>query len=88
MYHNVVDEYFPIKFPYAGEEIKVRINDTDISANHSEIRHIIVATRNGLDHVFIDRYFMATDDTDWQEIDVFTYRDIIKNSIKEENKNG
>lgn len=85
---NVVDEYFPIKFPYVGEKIKVRINDTDISANHSEIRHIIDATRNDLEHVFIDRYFMATDDTDWQEIDVFTYRDIVKNNIKEENNNG
>lgn len=92
---NIVSEYFPIKFPYIGEEIKVRINDFDDieTANGLvDVRHVIDAIKNGIDHVFIDRYFMrAKDDYKWKEIDVFTYRDIITHNItksKEENKNG
>lgn len=92
---DIVSEYFPIKFPYIGEEIKVRVNDfDDIETENGlvDVRHIIDATKNGIDHVFIDRYFMrAKDDYKWREIDVFTYRDIIKHIIttsEEENNNG
>lgn len=93
--NDIVSEYFPIKFPYIGEEIKVRLNDFDnieTVFGLVDARHIIDATKNGIEHVFIDRYFMRSkDDYKWKEIDVFTYRDIIKTNIlksKEENKNG
>ena len=93
--NDVVNEYFPIKFPYIGEEIKVRINDFDnIKTKNGlvDVRHVIDVTKNGIEHVFIDRYFMRTKDGyKWKEIDVFTYRDIIKHIIttsEEENKNG
>ena len=93
--NDVVNEYFPIKFPYIGEEIKVRINDFDnIKTKNGlvDVRHVIDVTKNGIEHVFIDRYFMRTkDDYKWKEIDVFTYRDIIKYIIttsEEETDNG
>lgn len=92
---DIANEYFPIKFPYVGEKIKVRINDFDDieTANGLvDVRHVIDATKDGIEHIFIDRYFMAAkDDYKWREIDVFTYRDIITHNItksEEENNNG
>ena len=91
-YHidNIVSKYFPITFPYVGEEIKVHIEDINSNAGYPDIRHIIDATRNGLDHVVIDRYFMFAEDYTWQEIDEFIYNNIKTNILKseEENNNG
>lgn len=93
--NDIVSEYFPITFPYIGEEIKVRLNDFDNIETENglvDARHIIDATKNGIEHVFIDRYFMRSKNNyKWKEIDVFMYRDIIKRIIttsEEENKNG
>lgn len=89
---DIVDEYFPIKFPYTGDTIKVRVNDFDNIESENgrvDVRHIIDATKNDIEHVYIDRYFMRTNV--WHEIDVFAYRDIIKSSVankKEETDNG
>lgn len=83
---DVVSKYFPITFPYVGEEVKVHIEEIGSNAGYPNIRHIIDATRNGLDHVVIDRYFMFEEDYTWKEIDEFIYN-IIKN-VKEENNNG
>ena len=92
---DIMSEYFPITFPYIGEEIKVRLNDFDNIETENglvDARHIIDATKNGIEHVFIDRYFMRSKNNyKWKEIDVFMYRDIIKRIIttsEEENKNG
>ena len=87
---DVVSKYFPITFPYVGEEVKVHIEDIDSNAGYPNIRHIIDATRNGLDHVVIDRYFMVEEDYTWQEIDEFIYNNIKTNILKseEENNNG
>lgn len=87
---DVVSEYFPITFPYIGEEVKVHVEEFDSNAGYPNIRHIIDATRNGLDHVIIDRYFMFEEDYTWQEIDEFIYNNIKTNILKseEENKNG
>ena len=88
--NNVVSKYFPIKFPYVGEEIKVHVEDLDSNEGYASIRHIIDATRNGLDHVVIDRYFMINEDCTWSEIDEFIYNNIKTNILKseEENNNG
>jgi len=93
--NDIVSEYFPIKFPYIGEEIKVRVNDFDnieTANGRVDVRHVIDATKNGMEHVYIDRYFIRPDHSnDYHEIDVFTYRDIIKSSVankKEETDNG
>lgn len=87
---NIVSEYFPIEFPYVGEEIKVHVEDLDSNEGYASIRHIIDATRNGLDHVVIDRYFMFNEDWTWSEIDEFIYNNIKTNILKseEENNNG
>ena len=87
---KIVSKYFPIKFPYVGEEIKVHVEDIDSDSGYPDIRHIIDATRNGLEHVVIDRYFMFCEDWTWQEIDEFVYNDIKTNILKSkgENKNG
>ena len=87
---NIVSKYFPITFPYVGEEIKVHVEDLDNNEEYTSIRHIIDATRNGLDHVVIDRYFMFAEDYTWQEIDEFIYNNIKTNILKseEENNNG
>lgn len=87
---DVVSKYFPITFPYVGEEIKVHVEDLDNNEEYTSIRHIIDATRNGLDHVVIDRYFMFAEDYTWQEIDEFIYNNIKTNILKseEENNNG
>lgn len=87
---NIVSKYFPITFPYIGEEVKVHVEDIDCDAGYPDIRHIIDATRNGLEHVVIDRYFMFGEDWTWKEIDKFVYNNIKTNILKskEENKNG
>ena len=87
---KIVSKYFPIKFPYVGEEIKVHVEDLDSNEGYASIRHIIDATRNGLDHVVIDRYFMFAEDYTWQEIDEFIYNNIKTNILKseEESNNG
>lgn len=99
-YHNglideVVDKYFPIVFPYSGETIRVRVHDVDnIETPEGQValRHVIDAVKDGWEHIYIDRYFMLSDDDeDWIEIDVFIYRNILKNSVtntKEETNNG
>ena len=88
--NDVVSKYFPIKFPYVGEEIKVHVEDLDSNEGYASIRHIIDATRNGLDHVVIDRYYMFNEDCTWNEIDEFIYNNIKTNILKseEENNNG
>lgn len=95
-YHNglveeVIDKYFPIKFPYIGEKIRVRIEDfSDVETpdGYVDVRHIIDAIKDGKEYMPIDRYFMISDDDeDWHEIDVFIYHNIIKN-VKEETDNG
>lgn len=87
---DIVGEYFPITFPYVGEEVKAHVEDIDCDAGYPDIRHIIDATRNGLEHVVIDRYFMFQEDWTWKEIDKFVYNNIKTNILKskEENKNG
>lgn len=87
---DIVSEYFPITFPYIGEEVKAHVEDIDCNAGYPDIRHIIDATRNGLEHVVIDRYFMMQEDWTWKEIDKFVYNNIKTNILKskEENKNG
>lgn len=85
---NIVSEYFPIEFPYVGEEIKVHVEDLDSNGGYAIIRHIIDATRNGLDHVVIDRYFMFEEDCTWQEIDEFIYNNIKINILKSEEENN
>lgn len=87
---DVVSKYFPIKFPYVGEEIKVHVEDLDSNKGYAGIRHIIDATRNGLDHVVIDRYYMFNEDCTWSEIDEFIYNNIKTNILKskEETDNG
>ena len=87
---KIVSKYFPIKFPYVGEEIKVHVEDLDSNEGYARIRHIIDATRNGLDHVVIDRYYMINEDCTWSEIDEFIYNNIKTNILKseEENNNG
>lgn len=87
---DIVNEYFPITFPYVGEKVKVHVEDIDCDAGYPDIRHIIDATRNGLEHVVIDRYFMFDEDWTWKEIDKFVYNNIKTNILKskEENKNG
>lgn len=87
---DIVSEYFPITFPYVGEEIKAHVEDVDCDAGYPDIRHIIDATRNGLEHVVINRYFMFQEDWTWKEIDEFVYNNIKTNIMKskEENKNG
>ena len=88
--NDVVSKYFPIKFPYVGEEIKVHVEDLDSNEGYASIRHVIDATRNGLDHVVIDRYYMFNEDCTWNEIDEFIYNNIKTNILKseEENNNG
>ena len=88
--NKIVSEYFPIEFPYVGEEIKVHVEEFDSNEGYASIRHIIDATRNGLDHVVIDRYFMFNEDWTWSEIDEFIYNNIKTNILKseEENNNG
>ena len=87
---DIINEYFPITFPYMGDAIKVNVEDINGDADYPVIRHIIDATRNGLDHVVIDRYFMSDEDWTWKEIDKFVYDNIKTNILKskEENKNG
>ena len=88
--NKIVSKYFPIKFPYVGEEIKVHVEDLDSNEGYASIRHIIDATRNGLDHVVIDRYYMFNEDCTWSEIDEFIYNNVKTNILKskEENNNG
>lgn len=95
-YHNglieeVIDKYFPIKFHYIGEKIRVRIEDfSDVETPDGcvDVRHIIDAIKDGKEYIPIDRYFMISDDDkDWHEIDVFIYHNIIK-YVKEETDNG
>lgn len=87
---DIVSEYFPITFPYVGEEVKAHVEDIGCDADYPDIRHIIDATRNGLEHVVIDRYFMFQENWTWKEIDKFIYNNIKTNILKskEENKNG
>lgn len=85
---DVVSKYFPITFPYVGEEVKVHVEDIKSNAGYPDIRHIIDATRNGLDHVVIDRYFMFEEDYTWQEIDEFIYNNIKTNILKSEEENN
>lgn len=87
---DIVSECFPITFPYIGEEVKVHVEEFDSNEGYTSIRHIIDATRNGLDHVVIDRYFMFEEDYTWKEIDEFIYNNIKINILKseEENNNG
>lgn len=87
---DIINEYFPFKFPYMGDTIKVNVEDINGDADYPVIRHIIDATRNGLDHVVIDRYFRSDEDWTWKEIDEFIYNNIKTNILKseEENKNG
>lgn len=91
---NIVNEYFPLTFPYTGDTIKVRVNDFDnieTANGRVDVRHVIDATKNGIEHVYIDRYFIRPDGgNDYYEIDMFTYRNIIHNSVnnKEETDNG
>lgn len=73
---DVVSKYFPITFPYVGEEVKVHVEEIDGDICYPDIRHIIDATRNGLEHVVIDRYFMFDGSETWQEIDESVYNDI------------
>lgn len=86
----IVSEYFPITFPYVGEEVKAHVEDIDSDAGYPDIRHIIDATRNGLEHVVIDRYFLFQKDWTWKEIDKFVYDNIKTNILKskEESNNG
>ena len=86
--NKIVSKYFPIKFPYVGEEIKVHVEDLDSNEGYASIRHIIDATRNGLDHVVIDRYYMINEDCTWSEIDEFIYNNIKTNILKSEEKNN
>ena len=88
--NKIVSKYFPITFPYIGEEVKVHVEDINSNAGYPDIRHIIDATRNGLDHVVIDRYYMFNEDCTWSEIDEFIYNNIKTNILKseEENNNG
>lgn len=92
---NIANEYFPLTFPYTGDTIKVRVNDFDnieTANGRVDVRHVIDATKNGMEHVYIDRYFIRPDrSNDYHEIDVFTYREIIKSGVankKEETDNG
>lgn len=92
---EIIEEYFPFNLPYVGEKINVRVYDvTNIETPEGQVdlRHIIDAIKDGWEHVYIDRYFMLSDDDeDWREIDVFIYRNILKNSVantKEETDNG
>lgn len=87
---DIMNEYFPITFPYVGEEVKVHVEEIDGDVCYPDIRHIIDATRNGLEHVVIDRYFMFDGGETWQEIDESVYNDIKTNILKseEENNNG
>lgn len=87
---DIVSEYFPITFPYIGEEVKVHVEEFDSNEGYASIRHIIDATRNGLEHVVIGRYFMFEEDYTWKEIDEFIYNNIKINILKseEENNNG
>lgn len=88
---ELINEFWPIQFPYSGEKIRVTLEETSGEGTpYNDIMYVAKATKTDGAEVIIDRYFAENEDGDYAELNSYQYFTMKHNieKYKEEHNNG
>lgn len=87
---GLVNEIWPIAFPYRGEKIRVSIEEIVADDTpYSDLLYVAKAVKEDGTEILIDRYFVKDEDGGYAELNSYQYFAMKHNieKTKEENKN-
>lgn len=88
---NLINEIWPINFPYSGEKIRVNLEETSGKGTpYCNIMYVAKAIKDDGAEVLIDRYFTENADGSYAELEAYGYFTMKHNieTFKEEQNNG
>ncbi len=88
---ELINEIWPIEFPYRGEKIRVTLEDTSGEGTpYCDIMYVAKATKDDGTEATIDRYFSENEDGSYAELEAYEYFTMKHNieTFKEAHNNG